>query len=113
MTDIKLLLDEDVHFALSAALQNRGYDAVHVQTLSRKGQNDADQLGEAVYQERCLITFNVKDFVLLHNEYVRASKHHFGIVVSKQRPVGETLRRLLGVLGRHSPTTIANHLEFL
>jgi len=36
---IKLLLDEDVHTALAAALRKRGFDAVHVSELNRKGKS--------------------------------------------------------------------------
>jgi len=83
---IKLFLDEDVHSGLAHALRKRGYDVIHAQELDRKGQSDSDQLFFAVQQERCLFTFNVKDFVILHNKLVKAQKEHWGIIVSKQIP---------------------------
>jgi len=60
---IKLLIDEDVHSGLSIALRKRGFDAVHVQELDRKGRSNNDQLTFATRQERCLLSFNVKNFV--------------------------------------------------
>ncbi len=42
MTKAKLLLDEDVHFNLASALRKRGYDAIHVQELDRKGLSDRE-----------------------------------------------------------------------
>ena len=65
---IKLLLDEDVHSGLGHVLRKRGYDAIHAQELDRKGRSDTDQLLFAIQQERCIISFNVKDFVILHNQ---------------------------------------------
>ena len=64
-------------------------------------------------QGRCLFSYNVKDFVLLHNEYLQGGKEHFGIIVSKHLPIGETLRRLLNVLQRLSKDSIKNQIEFL
>jgi len=64
---IQLFLDEDVHSGLAHALRQRGYDAIHAQELERKGRSDLDQLLFAIEQERCLFTFNVKDFVIFHN----------------------------------------------
>jgi len=49
------------------------------------------------------MTFNVKDYVLLHNEYVQLEKEHWGIIVSKQLPIGEILRRILNVFQSHFP----------
>jgi predicted nuclease of predicted toxin-antitoxin system len=58
-TKICLLLDEDVYVTLAQALRKRGFDAVHVQELNRKGFSDREQLELAVKQERCLMSFNV------------------------------------------------------
>jgi predicted nuclease of predicted toxin-antitoxin system len=110
---VKLLLDEDVHLAIAVALRRRGYDVVHVQELDRKGKSDPEQLKYAVENGRCLMSFNVKDFVILHNEYVRNEQEHFGIIVSKQLPIGETLRKILRILQRFSYKSIKNRIEFL
>jgi predicted nuclease of predicted toxin-antitoxin system len=69
MAKVKLLLDEDVHLGLASALRKRGYDATHVQELARTGRSDREQMEYAIAQESCIFTFNVKDFVLLHNHY--------------------------------------------
>lgn len=107
------LLDEDVHASLAETLRKRGYDAVHLQELDRKGLSDAEQLDYAASQERCFVSFNVKDLVLLHNLYVAEEEEHWGIVVSKQRSVGEMLRRLLFLSGKFSREVMKNRLEFL
>lgn len=113
MDKIKLFLDEDVHAALGTILQKRGFDVVHAQVADRKGNSDVEQLKYAAKQQRCLMTFNVKDYVLLHNEYVQRGEEHWGIIVSKQLPIGETLRRVLNVLQRYSQKSMKNLLLFL
>jgi hypothetical protein len=64
-------------------------------------------------QERCLFSFNVRDFVLLHYEWLTHRHEHFGIIVSKQRPIGQTLSNLLNVLQHFSQESMKNHIEFL
>jgi predicted nuclease of predicted toxin-antitoxin system len=110
---IELFLDEDVHSGLAHALRKRGYDAIHAQELDRKGRSDSDQLLFATQQERCLFTFNVKDFVILHNQHAKSKQDHWGIIVSKQLPFSETMSRLLRLLQRTAKETMKNHLELL
>jgi predicted nuclease of predicted toxin-antitoxin system len=109
---IKLLLDEDVQLAVAHALRQRGYDVYHAQELNQKGNSDDEQLQFAANNGRCLVSYNVKDFVLLHNEYLQKGKEHFGIIVSRHHPIGETLRRLLNVMQRLSKESIKNQIEF-
>lgn len=110
---IKLLLDEDVHLSVAIALRKRGFDVVHVQEVERKGKTDTEQLRYAVENKRCLCSFNVKDFVLQHNEYIQNEKDHFGIIVSKQLPPGETIRKISKILLLYSPRSIKNQILFL
>ena len=110
---IKLFIDEDVHAALCAILRRRGFDVIHAQDSDRKGNSDREQLDYAVQQKRCLFSFNVKDYVLLHNKYVQQGKEHWGVIVSKQLPIGETLRRILKVLQRNTQYSMKNSIIFL
>ncbi len=111
--NLKIILDEDMHFGMASALRKRGYNVIHVQELDRKGLSDEEQLNYAVQNESCIITFNIKDFVILHNEYVRKKRKHFGIIVTKQRSFKETLHRLLPRLQQCSKDTMKNRLEFV
>ena len=110
---IELLIDEDVHSGLVHALRKRGYNSVHAQELDRKGRSDSDQLLFAIQQERCLFTFNVKDFVILHNKHIESRQEHWGIIVSKQLPFRETMSKLLRILQAADKETMKNRLEFL
>jgi len=107
MIYISLLLDEDIQIALATALRKRGVDALHVQELERKGMTDFEQLIFAAHEQRCFVTYNVKDFVILHNNFVNAGREHWGIFVSKQLAIGELLRRLLQVI-QSNPVTKKN-----
>ena len=113
MEQIRLFLDEDVHSSLSQILRKRGFDALHAQELKRKGLSDEEQLQYAINHQRCLMTFNVKDHVRLHNQFVMLEQEHWGIIVSKQIPLTEALRRTLKVLQRESKLSMKNCLIFL
>jgi len=110
---IELLFVEDVHSGLALALRKRGYDVIHPQELDRKGKSDSDQLLFAIQQERCIFNFNVKDFVILHNQYAKSQKEYFGIIVSKQLPFRETMSKMLRLLQCSAKETIKNNIEFL
>ena len=75
---LKLFLDEDIHTGLSHALRQRGFDVVHAQDLKRKGKSDSEQLAFAVQEERCFMTFNVRDFVNLHISVRRTKQGALG-----------------------------------
>ena len=76
----------------------------------RKGETDLSQLQFAVSEKRTIITFNVKDFVLLYNQLYSEGKKHSGIIVSSQLNFKETLKRLLN---HKSAKDIENTIEFL
>lgn len=109
----RLLLDEDVQAGLAEALRRRGLDAVHLQELENKGLADAAVLALAAEQGRCLISYNVRDFVLLHNAYAAEGRPHPGILLGAQRPMGQLLRALLRHLQGHSAADLANRVGFL
>ncbi len=109
----KLFLDEDIHTVLGSILRKRGFDAEHAQELQRKGRSDAEQLSYSAEQKRCLISFNIKDYVRLHNQYVNRGLEHWGIILSKRIPIGETLSRLLTVFRHDSQDSLKNRFLFL
>ncbi len=110
---LRLFFDEDVHTALAIALRKRGYDAVHALEEKRLGLPDEFQLTFATVEDRCLVTFNVGDFVRLHNRWVVEGREHAGIIVSKQLPVGGSLRRLLALLQKKDAESMRGQICFL
>jgi uncharacterized protein DUF5615 len=110
---LRLFLDEDVHAALAAALRKRGHDAVLALETKRLGLSDESQLNFATQENRALVTFNVGDFVRLHNRWIDERREHAGIIVSKQLPVGEMLRRLLALLQKENGDSMRGQVRFL
>ena len=110
---IALLLDENVQVRLAGALKARGVNAVSAQELRRKGLSDEEQLEFAGQDNRTFFTYNVKDFVELHGECIIEGREHRGIIVSKQLPIGEALKRLLSLVNTLSAEDMINRLEFL
>ncbi len=109
----RLFLDEDVHLALADALRKRGYNATHAAEEKRLGRSDDEQLEFAASQGRCLLTFNVGDFVRLHNAWMKTGREHAGLIVSKQLPIGESLRRVLNLLQREDAESMKGQVRFL
>jgi hypothetical protein len=110
---LRIFLDEDVHVNLAAALRKRGHDAVHALEEKRLGLSDDLQLGFAAKDNRCLVTFNVGDFIRLHNQWIEEGRERSGIIVSRQLPIGESLRRLLALLQRESADSMKGQVRFL
>jgi hypothetical protein len=110
---IRLYIDEDVHESVASALRRRGYDIVSVREADRRGFSDTEQLAYAVEQGRALFSFNASDYIALHLEYLTRGQEHAGVIVSKQIPIGETVRRLLILLDRVSADEIRNQLRWL
>ena len=98
---IRFFLDEDVHAELSHALRNRGFDVLHAQELKRKGKTDREQLEFATEEKRCILSFNVKDFVILHSIQEKAGSIErccfpWGITNSAGEQAGKSQRRSAG-----------------
>ena len=113
MAAVTLFIDEDVHEGLAAALRRKGIDAVNAHECERKEAKDAEQLAFAVSQQRALMTFNLADFEALADEYFWQGKHHFSILVSPQRSLRETLRRLIVLTSKFTRESLANQLIYL
>ena len=113
MSKARFLTDEDVFADVAVAFRRHGYDAVSTPEVGRLTEDDPSQLEWATSQGRVLISFNVGDFVHMHGEWLRAGRHHAGLVVSEQRPLGETLRRLLSLAAARSAEEMCDRLEFL
>ncbi|MCU0426547.1 MAG: DUF5615 family PIN-like protein [Candidatus Kapabacteria bacterium] len=111
--NIKFLLDEDTQLALAQAFRQRGFDAVHIGELQRKGFSDPEQLEYAVQHGYCFFTFNKRDFVILHTEYVVLNKTHYGIIASPHLPISDILRRMSTLVKTLSAEGMNNELRFL
>lgn len=107
---VKLFLDEDIRSLLAKILRERGYDAMSVVERKIFGISDEKLLNQALSEERALVTFNVRHFVLLHDKYW---KEHWGIILSPQLPLKRLLSKLLRLLATKSKEEIKGHLIWL
>lgn len=91
----------------------RNFDAVSAHELGRWGLTDEEQLAFAVSEKRALFTYNSPDYIRIHLDWLRANRQHYGVIVSDQIPIGETIRRLLNLLNRVTADEMINQLFWL
>lgn len=109
----RFFTDEDVYAAVAPALRKAGFDAVATPEADRLGLSDQMQLTWAADEGHVLVTFNAAHFAKLHANWVRQGRHHAGIVVSSQRPIGDVLRRLVHLAGTLDAAALQDRLEYL
>jgi uncharacterized protein with PIN domain len=110
---IKLYLDEDVHKKVAVGLRLKGYDAVSAHEVQKQSLSDEQQLVYAVSEERAIFTFNAGDFDRIHKRSLSGVPNHYGIILSRQIPVGETVKRLSKFLFSHSADELRNSIYWL
>jgi len=79
------------------------------------GKSDEEHLRHASGEGRVLYSFNIKDYSLLHHQWIGSGKEHSGIILAFQQrySVGEQLRRLLHLLNAKSAVQMRSRLEYL
>jgi hypothetical protein len=113
---IRLYLDEDsMDRALVRALRAREVDVLSAIEAGLIARPDSQHLSYASDQDRALFTYNVGDFCSLHDLLIREGQRHAGIICAQQQSytIGETLRRLLHLIGTISAEEMRNRVEFL
>ena len=84
-----------------------------VHELKNWGLSDLQQLEYAISQRRAILTFNAGDFTRLHKEYMQNNKSHFGILLSKQIPLKETISRLTTFLYNHTSKELKGNIFWI
>ncbi len=113
MSAARFFTDEDVYGTVAPALRRAGVDAVSTPEAGPLAQSDESQLEWAVAEGRVLITFNVGHFANLHARWMKEGRHHAGLIVSWQRPVGDVIRRVLNLAGVLDAEAMCDRIEFL
>jgi hypothetical protein len=113
MAAIRFFTDEDIYGAVATALRRAGIDVCSTPELGRRGRSDDSQLEWALNEGRVFFTFNVAHFAELHATWLRQGRHHAGIIVSSQRPIGDAVRRLLHLHCELNAESMRDRLEFL
>lgn len=108
----RLHFDQNVSADLLPLLRGAGHDIVTAGDLSLSTATDAEHLLAAAEDERVLLTYNVKDFLLLHDAWRRWSiawrvlRRHAGILILMAPPalsIPESAREVDALLAAQPP----------
>ena len=116
MSRITLYLDEDaMEMRLVRTLRSHGLDVLTALEAGMRHHDDEGQLQLAADQGRSLYSFNVGDYLAIHNKWMSAGRSHAGIILSPQRrySVGEQSRRLVRLVTSQTLDSMCNRVEFL
>lgn len=116
MGSVGLYIDEDAgEHAVIQGFRARNIDVLTTAEAKRLGSDDYSQLEFAASSSRVLYTFNVRDFVKLHHDYLLESKTHAGIIVipDQRYSIGEKVRCLASFISQTHAEAMVNALEFL
>lgn len=110
---IALYLDEDVHKKVATALRLKGHNVVSAHEVQKQSLSDREQLAYAVSERRAIFTFNTGDFSRLNAEYQQQGIEHFGILLSKQLPLSDSVKRLAQFLFSRSAEEVRNNIYWI
>ncbi len=114
---VRLYLDRHIMTRLAADLRSRGYDVLTTEEAGKDTASDEEQLAFATAESRAILTFNIRDFAPLHEQWQAAGRPHTGIIVSQQlgsRQYGLLLERMLRLLNHFTAEEMVGnfvHLE--
>lgn len=113
---VRLYLDRHIMARLATDLRGRGFDVVRTEDAGNDTAADDEQLAFSTLASRTILTFNTRDFALLHDQWLGAARPHAGIIVSRQlgsREYGTLLQRMLRLLNELTADDMANNLVHL
>lgn len=113
---VRLYLDRHILARLAVDLRGRGFDVLRTEEAGKDTALDEEQLAFATAENRALLTFNIRDFAPLHDQWQAAYRPHAGIVVSQQlgsRQYGHLLHRMLRFLDHLTADEMVSNLVHL
>ena len=114
---VRLYLDRHIKKQLAVDLTAQGYDVLRTEDVKMDTALDSEQLEFATKENRAILTFNIRDFATLHEQWSAAGQSHCGIIVSQQltsKQYGLLLGRMLRLLNHFSNEEMRSnfvHLE--
>ena len=97
---MKFYLDEDVSPKIAERLRKRGIDAVSAIEAGNLQLSDREQLACAAREGRCLVTRNVRHFIVLAQEAIRRHEPHAGIILCPPSMRGFEVKSIADALTR-------------
>jgi Domain of unknown function (DUF5615) len=113
MAKVSFYFDEHVQAALAEALKTRGVSILTTQEAGNVGVEDIHQLAYATKNGRAMLSYNKRDFALIHYQWMRIGRSHSGIILSDQLPIGVILRRIMKLYYSVDQDGMKNRLEYL
>jgi hypothetical protein len=114
---LRLYLDEDaMDNDLVKALRSQGIELVTAFEADMVKEPDEAHLRYATSEGLALYSFNIKDYVVLHSNWLAHGQEHAGLILANQRfhySVGEQMRRLSRIVLTLSTEEMKNRLEYL
>jgi len=114
---VRLYLDRHITPRLAIDLRGRVFDVQTTQEAGKDTSSDEDQLPYATANGRAILTYNIRDFAPLHEQWQTDGRPHAGVIVSQQlggREYGVLLRRTLRLLNHFTADEMVTnfvHLE--
>lgn len=87
----RFYLDENFNYQVAGPLRRLGHIVTTSFDLDRDGSWNDEQFFTSVQQQAVLLSFNIKDFRLLHAAWRSWSRHwgldmlHYGVIILQQR----------------------------
>ena len=113
---IRLYFDRHIMARLAASLRNDGFDVRTTEEAGNDTATDEEQLAQATAESRTILTYNIRDFAPLHEQWSAADRKHSGIIVSRQlgrREYGLLLARMRRLLDHFTAEEIVGNLVHL
>ena len=110
---MRLYLDEHVPVAIASALAAHGVDCLTTQQAGNTTLSDEAQLAFATQAGRAIVTFNRRDFVALARRWQEEGRSHGGMILSRELPLPELLRRFRRFLHQHQSDDLTNQVQWL
>lgn len=113
MIPLKLYLDEMIPVDLTLILRQYGYNVLTAKDAGMLGKSDFEQLEFSVSEYRAILTFNIGDFMRLHNHWLSQNIKHKGIIVSPEVKLSVLIKLCLRLLAVTSNGEINGQLRYL
>ena len=97
---MKFYLDEDLSPKIAERLRKRGIDAVSAIETGNIQLSDREQLACAARVGGCLVTRNVRHFIVLAQEAIRRHEPHAGIILCPPSMRGFEVKNIADALTR-------------
>jgi predicted nuclease of predicted toxin-antitoxin system len=84
---VKLLLDEQISPKVAGRVRTAGVDVASVADLALTSHDDRTIFRAAIDDGRILVTYDIRDYVALYNDFLKEGRRIAGLVVVDVRTI--------------------------